>query len=135
MSRWTNILACIHINTYVKSYNIEKYVKNILKDAPIIDGGEYDAEYFVNKDNGMSGIISYGDYKNVYQSNVTITIQGDLRYKKGSDTKKQYLQFINFILEQGWEISEHLCMISDNRLKKEQVIKKNTLYDWRKNNE
>lgn len=40
MSMWTHVTGCIYVDTMQEKKDIKKYIKKILKDAPLITGSE-----------------------------------------------------------------------------------------------
>lgn len=109
MSRWTHVVGAIHIDTFGICNDIERYIKGKLKDAPQITGSEGSASIFVNKENGYCMFCNEGEF----QSRAIITIQGDLRDKDGSTTKKEVEKFIDYIKKLNWYIRIFVVNIED----------------------
>jgi len=130
MSYWTNITACIVVDTNKELLDIKSYVENILKDAPKITGSEGCANVFVNvktdhnvymsrdcrickykdsyqKDDKYEWCNADENYKcpdAEYQTQVVITISGNLRDRYYELTKEEYNEFLKFLKQQDWEI-------------------------------
>lgn len=120
MSRWTHIVGAMHIDTFRTYNDIEEYVRKKLKEAPEIIGSEGNASIFVNKENGYCIFCNKGEF----QSRAIITIQGDLRDKDGSTTKKEVEKFIDYIKKLGWYIRIFVINIEDECSQGESYILK-----------
>lgn len=111
MSRWTHIIGAIHIDTLEEKKDIKRYIETKITKAPKITGSEGNASIFVNLEEGYN--ISSWDNE-YYQSRAIITIQGDLRDKDGTTTKKETQKFIKYILKKlDWEIRVLSITIED----------------------
>jgi len=68
MGNWTHITACLSVDTYIRSKELEDIVMGKLVSAPRITGSEGDANIFVNSPDGHNNWTSadckaceYGD--------------------------------------------------------------------------
>ena len=101
MSRWTHITSCISVDTCEENKkNVKKSIIDYINKAPKITGSEGDAEVYVTLQRGYN-ISSWKQNKNGdflhYQSCIIISIQGDLRDKDGETTKKEFIEFLDYI--------------------------------------
>lgn len=132
MSRWVHLAATIRIDTFCECKNIAKYVEEILKDAPKIIGSEGNAYYYANS------CEQYGDYNvtnvsrfgiNRWQTTAVITIEGDLRDTNMKQVEKEYDDFLEFIYNHFPFIDQNICVIHDEFMPIDKVIKRNFQYD------
>lgn len=123
MSRWTHIAAAIYVDTYIEDTNIKTMFEDILRHAPAITGSERSADVFVNVRSGHNIYVgadckhcqysptlihtnhgytcaSPADYEcqsAEFQSNVVITIAGDLRDREVAQTNREFNKFVKFL--------------------------------------
>jgi len=126
MSQWTHITACISVDTCYEEPRREvvRLVKTDLVTAPKITGSEHDANIFINVIGGYNSWTScdcdhckkygatrketaegfecdapdnYKCKKGQYQSQVAISIQGDLRDRTKIETEKEFQKFFEYI--------------------------------------
>lgn len=124
MSWWTHIVATLNVDTYMERKGIETCVREMLKNAPPITGSERNADVFVNVPSGYNHYCGadcqqceYRDTVNEtgdggftcdapdgyecpdgkYQSQVVITVFGDLRDRTRDDTKAEWKLFKRFV--------------------------------------
>lgn len=134
MSFWTHIVGVMHVETYKEVDDIKAYVEEALKNAPEITGSEGSASVFVNPESGHNISTScdcgrceyfetgtehecdppkeyccpYGEY----QTRAVITIQGDLRDRMRSQTKKEWNKFHRYVAKElNWTIRLAACRI------------------------
>ena len=140
MSYWTHIVGIIHVETHIEDDNIVDLVQRALRDAPKITGSECDASIFVNAERGhnisTSSDCKHCDYRGSiiisdedwiycdapygyscptgeYQSQVTISVQGDLRDRMRAQTRKEWNAFHQYIVKQlGYTIHLATCKIT-----------------------
>lgn len=138
MSYWTHILGVIHADAYKMTDDIKQYVEDALKDAPKITGSEQNASTLVNALPGHSrstscdcGRCEYGNtaqYFNdgfecnapeefvcpygQYQTQIVITVQGDLRDRFRQRTKKEWNAFHRYVAKTlRYNIINAICRI------------------------
>ena len=124
MSMWTHITACISVETGIEEKDIRRRVRSYISKGPKITGSEMDADIFINVPSGHNVWMSadcdhcpYGhtrkwvgkgefecthpdSYKcqsGEYQTCVVISIQGDLRDRMESETKKEFDEFLSYL--------------------------------------
>lgn len=143
MSQWTHIAGCLYVETYKEEKDIEKYVKDLLKNAPVITGSERDADIFVNALSGYNTSINmdceHCKYKDTvryldtegyfecdaeegfecpdgeYQSCVAITLIGDFRDRDGEVTRQEVESFIRYLqTECDFGIDYHAITVRDD---------------------
>lgn len=140
MSYWTHIVGIIHVETYIADENIVALVYKALKDAPKITGSEGDASIIVNTVSGYNistssdckhcdyhGSITISDDDWIYcdapdgyscpageyQSQVIISVQGDLRDRMRARTRKEWNAFHQYLVKQlGYTIRLATCKIT-----------------------
>lgn len=138
MSYWTHIIGVLHVDTYIQSKQIQAIVEELLKDAPQITGSERNADIYVNVPAGHNCWTSR-DCSNCeweptkqyftdgfecdapphfdcpsgeYMTRVVITVQGDLRDRIRSQTRKEWNAFHRFIAKDlGFIIRIATCRI------------------------
>lgn len=139
MSYWTHIVGVIHVDTYMQEENISDVVTDALVNAPKITGSEGPAAVFVNPEPGhciwISSDCGRCDYyggkcddprdgfwcsapdgfrcpSGEYQSRVVITVQGDLRDRMRSQTRKEWNAFHRYIAKTlGYKIRIAACRV------------------------
>lgn len=122
MSHWTHIVAVMHVETFAERVDIEQYVRDLLKDAPVITGSEGPAFVFVNaqtghnisttqaceicpwkdSDDGEGNCAAPEDFdcpSGEFQSRVVITVCGDLRDRMKAETHKEWKAFQKYIFK------------------------------------
>lgn len=138
MSHWTSILASIYINTNIFDKNIRTKIEHYLNNAPKITGSEGNAEVFISIPYGYTTTITvdcehcpYGDtvetctnnitcdapdtFKcpaNDYQTQVVITIMGNLRDRFKEETQREYKEFLKYVRN-----IEHVAIASVCKIK------------------
>lgn len=125
MSYWTHIVGVFHVETYTETNDLKTYIEDLLKDAPRITGSEEDASIYVNIPPGHNVWTSCGcascEYGNTikhysdgfecdapehydcptgeYMTRAVITVQGDLRDRMKSETKKEWKAFHKYLVK------------------------------------
>lgn len=125
MSMWTHIVAAIVVDTCIESKTIKSDVEKLLEDAPKITGSERNADVFVNVLSGSSTWTNFDcnhcKYRDTiqhdkenggfwcdcpdgyecpegeYQTQVVITVVGDLRDRMRDTTKTEWQEFKKYI--------------------------------------
>ena len=111
-----------------KKPELKREIQKIIRQGPKITGSERNADIFVNVPSGYNWFISYDcehckyketlrtitidgkkgqecdgpenyDCSNEYQSDVVISIQGDLRDREFKDTKEEFENFLKYLQE------------------------------------
>lgn len=124
-----------------KKRDLKRKVEAILAQAPKITGSERNADIFVNIPSGYNWFISHDcehckykqtlrtitidgkkgqecdgpenyDCSNKYQSDVVISIQGDLRDREFKDTKEEFENFLKY-LQERFHIRNYTYEIED----------------------
>ena len=96
MSRWTQIVAAIEIDTWKNKRDIKKYVEDIIKKSPSITGSEGNADIFVNIKSGHN--LSIG--RDQYQTRLLISIVGNLRDRECKTTKREFFKFLTYLVSE-----------------------------------
>ncbi len=136
MSMWTHIVAAIHLDVWIEDHDLKERVEKILKNAPKITGSERPADVFVNMLSGYSQYVSRDcksciyrhtrtSYKeggfdckapegyicpeNKYQTNIVITVVGNLRDRMKDRTQEEWEQFLEYV-------KDKLCSTDDDVL-------------------
>lgn len=132
MSAWTYIVGVLNVDTCTANKNIKNYAEKMLKNAPAITGSERNASVFVNicpgynLDIGMNcdecqyrdtvkhlGCSTYecdapDDYdcsSGDFQTEIVITVHGELRDKSRETTLEEWKAFKRFIKKElNWDI-------------------------------
>lgn len=134
MSCWTHVVGVMHVDTHREVPDIEEFVREKLKHAPMITGSEGPAAVFVNAEPGhniwTSADCGRCEYSNTscyecdppggfqcpsghYQSRVVITIQGDLRDRMRAQTRKEWNAFHRYVAKElGFNIRVATCKIN-----------------------
>lgn len=123
MSYWTHIVGVLHIDTFKETHDLKNVLEDALNAAPKITGSEQDANIFVNIPEGHNVWTScdcascefkdtirhyddgfecdapehYSCPSGEYQTRAVITVQGDLRDRMRSQTKKEWNAFHRYI--------------------------------------
>ena len=111
-----------------KKPELKREIQKIIRQGPKITGSERNADIFVNIPNGYNWFISHDcehckyketlrtitidgkkgqecdgpenyDCSSEYQSDVVISIQGDLRDREFKDTKEEFENFLKYLQE------------------------------------
>lgn len=138
MSYWTHIIGVLHINTYKEVDDVQRFVEDSLKGAPLITGSEGPAAVFVNSEPGYcvstscdcrrcqyrDTLRNYSDGfecdapdgfvcpQGQYQTRCVITVCGDLRDRRRDRTRKEWNKFHRYIAKElGYGIRMATCKI------------------------
>lgn len=142
MSRWTHVTGCLYIETHLERKDIVEHIKSIIEIAPKITGSEQDADIFVNALSGYNTSTScdcehceYGktrvfekkgnftcdadsNYKcpdGEYQTQIAITLVGDLRDRNASTTCKELTEFIQHLQTiYNFDIDYYSVLVDDD---------------------
>lgn len=126
MSHWTHIVGVLHADTFTEVDDLKERLEQALNNAPKITGSEQDANVFVNIPSGHNSWTScdcarcefkdtirhypdgyecdapkgYRCPSGAYQTRAVITVQGDLRDRMKSQTKKEWNAFHRYIAKE-----------------------------------
>ena len=114
MSMWTHVTGCIYVDTMQDRKDIKKYIKEILKDAPLITGSEKNADIFINPLSGYNTSVFNGDNIEDFQTCATITIVADLRDREMEKTQEEIVGFTDFIRDKFLIIDTSLRLTDGN---------------------
>ena len=114
MSMWTHVTGCIYVDTMQDRKDIKKYIKKILKDAPLITGSEKNADIFINPLSGYNTSVFNGDNIEDFQTCATITIVADLRDREIEKTQEEIVGFTDFIRDKFLIIDASLRLTDGN---------------------
>lgn len=114
MSMWTHVTGCIYVDTMQDRKDIKKYIKKILKDAPLITGSEKNADIFINPLSGYNTSVFNGDNIEDFQTCATITIVADLRDREMEKTQEEIVGFTDFIRDKFLIIDTSLRLTDGN---------------------
>lgn len=117
MSKWTHITGAIHIDTFreLDKPQLKEHIEGELVKAPQITGSEENAETFVNVLGGYN-TWSYDvelDMDMEYQTDVVITLNGDLRDRETIETLAEAKAFLEF-LRKNFYIVNYSITIEDD---------------------
>lgn len=100
MSQWTHITGAIYIDTFreLSKPELQEHIEGVLAKAPQITGSEGNAEFFVNVLGGYNTYIFDPDLNEDvgYQTDVVITVVGDLRDRDRFETIAETKAFIEY---------------------------------------
>lgn len=100
MSKWTHITGAMYVDTFreLDRAELQAHVEGILEKAPRITGSEANVQFFVNVLGGYSTCIFDPDINEdiLYQTDVVITIVGDLRDRDKLETLAETKAFIEY---------------------------------------
>lgn len=114
MSMWTHVTGCIYVDTMQDRKDIKKYIKKILKDAPLITGSEKNADIFINPLSGYNTSVFNGDNIEDFQTCAAITIVADLRDREMEKTQEEIVGFTDFIRDKFLIIDTSLRLTDGN---------------------
>ena len=111
---WTHVTGCIYVDTMQDRKDIKKYIKEILKDAPLITGSEKNADIFINPLSGYNTSVFNGDNIEDFQTCATITIVADLRDREIEKTQEEIVGFTDFIRDKFLILDASLRLTDGN---------------------
>ena len=112
---WTHVTGCIYVDTMQCRKDIKKYIKKILKDAPLITGSERNADIFINPLSGYNTSVFNGDNIEDFQTCAGITIVADLRDREIKETREEVSSFLDFIKDNFLIINMGLNLTDGNK--------------------
>lgn len=121
MSKWTHITGAIHIDTFreLNKPELQEHIEGVLAKAPQITGSEGNAEFFVNVLGGYNTYIFDPDLNEDtgYQTDVVITINGDLRDREVVETLAETKAFLHYLKQNFTILNDAIAIENDGGYK------------------
>lgn len=115
MSLWTHVTGAISVKVYTQSNEQTlNYARHMLANAPKVTGSEGDMQTFVNLLSGYNYVEFDNGIKRKWQTEVIISLVGNLRDRTIDQTKQELEVFLDYIKDNQCFMRSLSVSLTDN---------------------